>query len=88
MGKYKKGIKKEIMRNKKTNSRLENLIESDRLTLSNEVSELICYDLKKLLENYFTNTSNVSISVEGKDTCYSINITASSSSIKSFKILK
>ena len=76
------------MKNKNKKSKLSSLIESDRLLLSKDTSSLILYDLKKLLENYFTQISDVKINVSAEKDSYFITITALASAIKSCQIIK
>ncbi len=76
------------MKKKSKTSQLASLIESDRLLLSKDTAELIRYDLKRLLENYFSSVSNVDIEVLSENYNYKIIITGEASSIKSFKIIK
>lgn len=76
------------MKNKRKTNKLASLIESDRLLLSKEASSLICYDLKKLLENYFASVKDVSIDVLADNSKYVISIKGEAVSIKSFKTIK
>lgn len=67
---------------------LKNIILNDRLMLSSDVSEMICFDLKKVLDEYFNLTGGVSISVEPESDSYKITVSASAVAIKSFGIIK
>ncbi len=87
MGKYKKGIKKEIMKLKRP-KRLESIIENDRLLISAETSSLISYDLKRLLDNYFNVAGEVYIKVSPENDYYKILIESKAVGIKSFSTLK
>ena len=68
--------------------RLQEIINSDRLLLSNDTSEMICYDLKTVLSEYFNLLGDVSISVEPEKDFYKISVTTSAVAIKSFGIIK
>ncbi|MBO5851207.1 MAG: hypothetical protein J6R29_02610 [Clostridia bacterium] len=74
------------MKNAKT--RLKNIIESDRLIISEDMSLLIEYDLKKLLDNYFNTEGQVKIEVEALKDSYKIIVTATAESIKPFLLIK
>ena len=71
-----------------TKKRLQEIINNDRLLLSSDVSEMICYDIKNTLNEYFNLQGNVSILLEPKNDCYEILIKANAVAIKSFKIIK
>ena len=74
------------MKNK--NKRLFDIIQSDRLLLSQDTSEMICYDLKSVMEEYFNLLGGVSLVVEPQNDCYEITIKAQAQAIKSFGIIK
>ncbi|MBR5439115.1 MAG: hypothetical protein IKV61_02740 [Clostridia bacterium] len=69
-------------------ARLNSVIESDRLIISGDMSELISYDLKKLLDNYFNTEGQVKIEVEALKDSYKITVTAIAESIKPFALIK
>ena len=73
---------------KSTGKRLKKIIESDRLMLSADTAEMICFDLKNLLNEYFNVESGVTISVEPKSECYYLTVNAKASGIKSFKVVR
>lgn len=73
---------------KENKKRLQEIIKNDRLLLSRDTSEMICYDLKKTLLEYFNLESGISLSVEPKSDCYEITIKATASAIKSFGVIK
>ena len=73
---------------KRKESALNDIILNDRLMLSKDTSEMICYDLKNVLNEYFNLEGGVSISVEPDRDCYRITITANAVAIKSFGIIK
>ncbi len=68
--------------------RLKNVIENDRLIISEDMSSLIAYDLKKLLDNYFNTEGQVKIEVEALKDTYKIIVTATAESIKPFLLIK
>ena len=68
--------------------RLKAIIESDRLLVSEDTSEMICFDLKNVLDDYFNLSSGVSLTVEPKKGEILITITAKAQAIKSFGIIK
>lgn len=68
--------------------RLQEIINSDRLLLSNDTSEMICYDLKNTLSEYFNLDGGVSLHVEPKNDCFEVTINAKASAIKSFGVIK
>lgn len=72
----------------KTNKRLEEIIQKDRLLLSAETSEMICFDIKKVLKEYFNLLDGVSLKVSAGNDCYFIEINAKAEAIKSFGIIK
>ena len=67
---------------------LKDIISSDRLMLSSDTADMICYDLKGLLSEYFNLDGGVNISVEPEKDCYKVTITAKAVAIKSFGIIK
>lgn len=69
-------------------ARLNSVIENDRLIISEDMSELISYDLKKLLDNYFNTEGNVKIEVVALKDSYKITVTAIAESIKPFALIK
>ncbi len=72
----------------KTNkSRLSSVIEKDRLIITSETSSLIVYDLKRLLDSYFSVEGEVKLTVNEGVGGYELIVTAFASSIKNFKIL-
>ncbi len=73
---------------KNAKARLNSVIENDRLIISEDMSSLIAYDLKKLLDNYFNTEGQVKIEVEALKNCYKINVTALAESIKPFALIK
>ncbi len=73
---------------KNSKARLKNVIEGDRLIISEDMSTLICYDLKKLLDNYFNTEGRVKIDVEALKDSYKITVTATAESIKPFALIK
>ncbi len=73
---------------KNSTKRLKQIIESDRLLLSSDTSEMICYDLKKILNEYFNVEGGVTLSVEPMKDSYEITIKAKASAIKSFGVIK
>lgn len=76
------------MSNKLSSKRLGKIIENDRLTVSADVSGMIEYDLKNLLENYFNLTGKVTLSVTALTNCYLITVTTTASSVKPFGVIK
>ena len=74
------------MKNK--NKRLFDIIQNDRLLLSQDTSEMICYDLKNVLNEYFNLEGGVSLVVEPLSDSYEITIKAKAQAIKSFGIIK
>ena len=73
---------------KENKKRLQEIIKNDRLLLSQDTSEMICYDLKKTLLEYFNLEGGISLIVEPKSDCYQITIKATASAIKSFGLIK
>ncbi len=73
---------------KKRENILKDIILNDRLMLSKDTSEMICYDLKNVLNEYFNLDGGVSICVEPEKDCYIITITARAVAIKSFGVIK
>jgi hypothetical protein len=69
-------------------SRLNTVIERDRLFINAETSSLIVYDLKKLLDNYFNVEGEVLLEVLAESDSYTINVTAKASGIKTFSVIK
>ena len=69
-------------------NRLGRIIENDRLMISQEVSGLIEYDLKNLLENYFNLSGKVTLSVTAMKDCYLVTVSAPASGVKPFGIVK
>ena len=68
--------------------RLQEIINSDRLLLSNDTSEMICYDLKNTLFEYFNLDGGVTLQVVPKNDCFEITVKAKASAIKSFGVIK
>ena len=73
---------------KKKESILKSIILNDRLMLSKETSEMICYDVKRVLDEYFNLDGGINISVSPEKDCYLITITANAVAIKSFGVIK
>lgn len=73
---------------KKVSSRLDSVIEKDRLIITSETSSLIVYDLKRLLDSYFNVEGEVGLTVNEGNGGYDLIITAFASSIKNFRTLK
>ena len=73
---------------KNNKSRLKEIINNDRLLLSADTSEMICYDLNNLLEEYFNLCGGVTLSVEPLKDCYEVTIKTKASAIKSFGVIK
>ena len=73
---------------KNSKSRLNSVIENDRLIISEDMSSLIEYDLKKLLDNYFNTEGHVKIEVVALKDFYKITVTACAESIKPFALIK
>ena len=73
------------MTNKK---RLQEIINNDRLLLSSDTSEMICYDVKNTLLEYFNLDGGVTLSVVPKSDCFEVTVKAKASGIKSFGIIK
>lgn len=68
--------------------RLGKVIENDRLTIGSDMSELIEFDLKNLLNNYFNLSGNVKLGITALKDCYLITVTASASGVKPFGTVK
>ena len=68
--------------------RLGKIIENDRLMISAEISGLIEYDLKNLLENYFNLIGKVNLTVTAMKDCYLITVSAPASGVKPFGMVK
>lgn len=73
---------------KKRKSNLKDIITSDRLLLSSDTSEMICYDLKNVLSEYFNLSGGVSIVVEPTKDSYEVTIKAVAVAVKSFGIIR
>ena len=67
---------------------LKDIINSDRLLLSSDTSEMICYDVKSVLDEYFNLGGGVSIIVEPTKDCYEITIKSTAVAVKSFGIIR
>ena len=72
---------------KRWNSRLNSVIDKDRLIITSETSSLIVYDLKRLLDSYFNVEGEVNLTVNESSDGYDLIVTAKASNIKNFKIL-
>ncbi len=68
--------------------RLQNIIEKDRLILSRESAEMIRYDLREVLKEYFTLKSEITLSIERAEKGYKVTVTANADAIKSFGIIR
>ena len=73
---------------KKKNALLNQVILNDRLTLSSDTADMICYDIKTVLSEYFNLSSDVSISVVPEKDFYRITVFSTAVAIKSFGIIK
>ncbi|MBQ3235838.1 MAG: hypothetical protein IJA97_06755 [Clostridia bacterium] len=73
---------------KRKENALNDIILNDRLKLSKDTSEMICYDAYNLLSEYFNLDGGVNISVEAEKDCYKVTVTATAVAIKSFGIIK
>ena len=72
----------------KSNDRLEKIIQKDRLLLSTETAEMICYDIKRVLSEYFNLLEGVTLKVDAESDFYFLTISAKAEAIKSFGIIK
>ena len=68
--------------------RLQNIIEKDRLILSRDSAEMIRYDLREVLKEYFTLKSEITLSIERAEKGYKVTVTANADAIKSFGIIR
>lgn len=68
--------------------RLGRVIENDRLMIGEDISDLIEYDLKNLLNNYFNLNGEVKLNVTAMKNCYLITVTAPASGVKPFGVIK
>ena len=66
--------------------RLKTVIESDRLSMTNENIGLIAHDLTSVLDDYFTLSSSPDISVTAKGCEYVIKISATATGLKAFSV--
>ena len=57
---------------RKRENLLREVILNDRLMLSRDTADMICYDLKTVLSEYFNLLGDVSISVEPEKDFYKI----------------
>ncbi len=73
---------------KNINSRLNSVIDKDRLIITSDASSLIVYDLKRLLDNYFNMEGEVNLTVNKSSDGYDLVITAKATNIKNFGVLK
>ncbi len=73
---------------KKRKNNLKEIITSDRLLLSSDTSEMICYDLKNVLSEYFNLSGGVSIVVEPNKDSYEVTVKATAIAVKSFGIIR
>jgi hypothetical protein len=73
---------------RKKENLLREVILNDRLMLSRDTADMICYDLKTVLSEYFNLLGDVSISVEPEKDFYKITVITSAVAIKSFGIIK
>ncbi len=69
-------------------SRLGRVIENDRLMIGSDISNLIEFDLKNLLNNYFNLSGDVKLSVTAMKDCYLITVSAPASGVKPFGVIK
>ncbi|MBR6737064.1 MAG: hypothetical protein IKL82_01705 [Clostridia bacterium] len=72
----------------KTSNRLKKIIENDRLILSRESAEMIRYDLKEVLIEYFNLIGEVDLLIERGDNGYKITVIATAEAVKSFGIIR
>ncbi len=67
--------------------RLKNVIESDRLQVSNNFNELLISDLTKVLKDYFDLKVNPEVSISKDGNKYLVEIKCVSTRIKTFGII-
>ena len=69
-------------------SRVRKMIESDRFGMVGGAKELIISDIRELLEEYFTLSSPIKLSIEGDEREFSLIITCEGARVKRFNLLK
>lgn len=67
--------------------RLKNVIESDRLQVTNNFNDLLISDLTKVLKDYFDLKGSVEVSIGKEGSKYLIDIKCTSTRIKTFGII-
>ena len=68
-------------------SRLKAVIESDRLTMTNENLALVRKDVAEVLEDYFSLSEEPEIKVSAKNGEYVITIKSVAYAVKAFAVL-
>lgn len=68
-------------------SRLKAVIESDRLTMTNENLALVRRDVAEVLEDYFSLSGEPEINVSAKNGEYVITIKSVAFAVKTFAVL-
>ena len=68
-------------------SRLKAVIESDRLTMTNENLALVRKDVAEVLEDYFSLSEEHEINVSAKNGEYVITIKSVAYAVKAFAVL-
>jgi hypothetical protein len=67
--------------------RVKSVIGSDRLNLSKDYTSLICYDIEKLLEDYFELGQSIDLSISTTEKGYEFTVKGSAIRLKPFNFL-
>ena len=67
--------------------RVKNVIGSDRLNLSKDYTSLICFDVEKLLEDYFELSQGIDLSIITTENGYEFIIKGNANRLKPFNFL-
>jgi len=67
--------------------RVKSVIGSDRLNLSKDYTSLICFDIEKLLEDYFELNQGIDFSITTTEKGYEFIVKGSAGRLKPFNFL-
>ena len=73
-----------MKKNKHEIARIENLIKTDRLSMKDDFSELLCGDLDRVMRDYFDYKGLPIVNIDRSGNAFLVRISVSASAIHAF----
>lgn len=73
-----------MKKNKHEIARIENLIKTDRLSMKDDFSELLCGDLDRVMRDYFDYKGLPIVNIDRSGDAFLVRISVSASAIHAF----